>query len=963
MPPPAIKTSVSPFQLDEDLVEVVRVCFRDSNATVVGAFRVHVKTHKQFSHKVKLKAQVLCVSMKPDSNGFKCRISTVKLSANEPAQVRPTSSIITPQTPRDRFGETDTNAIQVRDSWKMKQVSALRAQTKAKLESKPQVVIHFTSSGTETFVFDSNSERSAFLGCVLVHNQKTCQKRIECIDFDPPKAVALWRQAVRESDLTAESEKTEVLESIDETKKEEATKEVNDLDDFIAQSDFTLSNLKGLDGFLQTQLFELDSSNIHAILSNVEEVDGVVGRVKDTLEYVDDLQEWLNVFNTKLTHMRIDISTIEERNNALETKSENNSALLRELQGLQQALQLDDVTLQNIIITNFNESNLDLAVAAARKLHDLLVSLEAPTPKEEEDQAMGFLSPEFLGMRAVKEKKSELKRLKNTWMSRAKTFLISLFSESVDRALSKTEMRETQSFVARAVKEIVNKSIRELHDTCKLYIGLIDVLIMFDPSMAESLAHQYALNVNRLVDRYVKLICARPIHVLKHFSFEGNGGEDSDKGPANSNRASASNLKDVMKKRMRMSIANTMELDKPNEEIPELFAHILDQIMPKICKDCTFCGICFFSKDRSNAGRLLIQLEETSEPDADVEWSDKDAIKSTIKILLKDISGVIFDFINQALKLDDAFSIPFMKLISSWIYRMQGREEHFQTVQWLQEIQAIAISKFNAYMDSHMRMIENPNVFKLLQAKSVKGIWILQYFLKFPRIVEHVECLSQQAEEVANLPETSESIYSLSSRLIEETYCKYSEKSFEALEDLVSLETKTCHADRLRIENYEFYCSSIGSYQMSLPHLSKYFEIASKRKEAAKQRYIKDLLEWSAFADAFRFLYRLENLRKDIPSNDISFQYGFTPKDLSNAIVCIPKNLDSFRTQAIAIRSRIQKHFRNDQILFKQMLHEVFREIQTSFESLAGSMNECYKMLGTPISWDEIITIAREVSA
>merc|ERR1712078_850293 len=96
--------------------------------------------------------------------------------------------------------------------------------------------------------------------------------------------------------------------------------------------------------------------------------------------------------------MRIDISTIEERNNALETKSDNNSALLLELQ----------------------------------RLHGLLCTLEAAEAGVGEEVEGGgeALPGEYLSMRVVKEKRSELKRLKNTWMSRAKTFLISLFAES-----------------------------------------------------------------------------------------------------------------------------------------------------------------------------------------------------------------------------------------------------------------------------------------------------------------------------------------------------------------------------------------------------------------------------------------------------------------------------------------------------------------------------------------------------
>ena len=83
--------SAPSYTLNEELLEKVRVCFRDSKSTtqVVGAFRCYTNTHKQFSNKWSLKAKVLCVSLKRKNNAFKCRISTIKFSANEPPQVSP----------------------------------------------------------------------------------------------------------------------------------------------------------------------------------------------------------------------------------------------------------------------------------------------------------------------------------------------------------------------------------------------------------------------------------------------------------------------------------------------------------------------------------------------------------------------------------------------------------------------------------------------------------------------------------------------------------------------------------------------------------------------------------------------------------------------------------------------------------------------------------------------------------
>lgn len=96
--------SAPSYTLNEELLEKVRVCFRDSKSTtqVVGAFRCYTITHKQFSNKWSLKAKVLCVSLKRENNAFKCRISTIKFSANEPPQVSPESPSRLGATPAHR---------------------------------------------------------------------------------------------------------------------------------------------------------------------------------------------------------------------------------------------------------------------------------------------------------------------------------------------------------------------------------------------------------------------------------------------------------------------------------------------------------------------------------------------------------------------------------------------------------------------------------------------------------------------------------------------------------------------------------------------------------------------------------------------------------------------------------------------------------------------------------------------
>ena len=52
----------------------------------------------------------------------------------------------------------------------------------------------------------------------------------------------------------------------------------------------------------------MQDASVHEILENGDMVDRVLGTLSSTLGLLDDLEENLNIFDTKLRHMREDIA-------------------------------------------------------------------------------------------------------------------------------------------------------------------------------------------------------------------------------------------------------------------------------------------------------------------------------------------------------------------------------------------------------------------------------------------------------------------------------------------------------------------------------------------------------------------------------------------------------------------------------------------------------------------------------
>ncbi|KAI8021977.1 Exocyst complex component SEC3A [Camellia lanceoleosa] len=145
---------------------------------------------------------------------------------------------------------------------------------------------------------------------------------------------------------------------------------------------------------LKRELQALEAANVHAILENeplIDEVTLVVAGLESTTNCVEDMDEWLGIFNVKLRHMREDIESIK-------------ACLLR---------------------GSFDEARMLQNVEACEWLIGALHGLEVPN-----------LDPSCSNMRNVKEKRAELEKLKTTFVRRASEFLKNYFASLVDFMIS-----------------------------------------------------------------------------------------------------------------------------------------------------------------------------------------------------------------------------------------------------------------------------------------------------------------------------------------------------------------------------------------------------------------------------------------------------------------------------------------------------------------------------------------------
>ncbi|GJM95890.1 hypothetical protein PR202_ga12676 [Eleusine coracana subsp. coracana] len=187
---------------------------------------------------------------------------------------------------------------------------------------------------------------------------------------------------------------------------------------------------------LKQELVALEAANVYQLLESEPLIEEVLQGLDAASATVDDMDEWLRIFNLKLRHMREDIASIESRNNGLEMQSVNNKGLMEELDKLLERLRIPQEFAASLTGGSFEESRMLKNVEACEWLTGAIRSLEVPN-----------LDPCYVNMRAVREKKAELEKLKLTFVRRASEFLRNYFSSLVDFMISdKTYFSQAREF-------------------------------------------------------------------------------------------------------------------------------------------------------------------------------------------------------------------------------------------------------------------------------------------------------------------------------------------------------------------------------------------------------------------------------------------------------------------------------------------------------------------------------------
>ncbi|XP_031252746.1 exocyst complex component SEC3A isoform X2 [Pistacia vera] len=634
---------------------------------------------------------------------------------------------------------------------------------------------------------------------------------------------------------------------------------------------------------LKRELLALEAANVHAILESEPMVEEVLQGLEAATNCVDDMDEWLGIFNVKLRHMREDIESIETRNNKLEMQSVNNKSLIEELDRLLERLRVPSEYAACLTGGSFDEARMLQNVEACEWLTSALRNLEVPN-----------MDPIYANMRAVKEKRAELEKLKTTFVRRASEFLRNYFASLVDFMIS-----DKSYFSQRG--QLKRPDHADLRYKCRTYARLLQHLKSLDKNCLGPLRKAYCSSLNLLLRREAREF-ANELRASTKASrnpsvwLEGSTGSSH-----NANTADTSSVSDAYAKMLTIFIP--LLVDESS-----FFAHFMCFEVPALVPPG---GV-------ANGGRTGSYDDDANDDDLgimDIDESDSKANLSALNESLQELlNGIQEDFyavVDWAYKIDPLRCISMHGITERYLSGQKADAAGFVRL-LLGDLESRISMQFSRFVDEACHQIER-------NERNVRQMGVLSYIPRFATLATRMEqYISGQSRD-----------------LVDQAYTKFVSIMFVTLEKIAQTDPK--YADIFLLENYAAFQNSLYDLANVVPTLAKFYHQASEAYEQACTRHISMIIYYQ-FERLFQYARKIEDLMYTITPEEIPFQLGLSKMDLRKMV---KSSLSGVDKSIAAMYKKLQKNLTSEELL-PSLWDKCKKEFLDKYDSFAQLVAKIY---------------------
>ncbi|XP_042494585.1 exocyst complex component SEC3A-like [Macadamia integrifolia] len=612
---------------------------------------------------------------------------------------------------------------------------------------------------------------------------------------------------------------------------------------------------------LKRELLALEAANVHAILESEPLIEEVLQGLESASICVDDMDEWLGIFNVKLRHMREDIESIEIRNNKLEMQSVSNKALIAELDKLLERMRVPPEYAACLLEGSFDEARMLQNIEACEWLTGALRSLEVPN-----------LDPCYANMRAVKERRAEHEKLKAKFVRRASEFLRNYFSSVVDFMIS-----DKSYFSQRG--QLKRPDHADLRYKCRTYARLLQHLKSLDNNCLGRLRKAYCSSLNLLLRREARdfaneLRASTKASRIPTVWLEASAGSNQ-----TVNNADTSSVSDAYAKMLTIFIP--LLVDESS-----FFAHFMCFEVPALVPPGGPAnGKKNGSNDDVNDDDLGIMDIDDNDSKVGKTSADLGTLNECLHELLDGIQEDFCAVVDWAYKIDPLRCISMHGITERYLSGQKADAAGFVRL-LLDELESRISMQFSRFVDEACHQIER-------NERNVRQMGVLSYIPRFAILATRME----------------QYIQGQSRDLVDQAYTKLVSIMFVTLEKIAQTDPK--YADIVLLENYAAFQNSLYDLANVVPTLAKFYHQASESYEQACTRHI-NMIIYYTFERLFQFARKIEDLMYTITPEEIPFQLGMSKIDLRKML---KSSLSGVDKSVSAMYRKLQKNLTSEELL------------------------------------------------
>ncbi|WCJ35314.1 exocyst complex component sec3A [Euphorbia peplus] len=646
---------------------------------------------------------------------------------------------------------------------------------------------------------------------------------------------------------------------------------------------------------LKRELLALEAANVHAILETEPLIEEVLQGLENATNCVDDMDEWLGIFNVKLRHMREDIESIETRNNKLEMQSVNNKALIVELDKLLERLRVPSEYAGCLTGGTFDEARMLQNIEACEWLTGALRGLQVPN-----------LDPVFANLRAVKEKRAELEKLKITFVRRASEFLRNYFASLVDFMIS-----DKSYFSQRG--QLKRPDHADLRYKCRTYARLLQHLKTLDKNCLGPLRKAYCSSLNLLLRREAREF-ANELRASTKASRNPTVWLEASTGSNQNAQTDTSSVSDAYAKMLTIFIP--LLVDESS-----FFAHFMCFEVPALVppggaangdKDGSYNNEA--NDDDDDLG--IMDIDE-SDSKAGKNSADLAALNESLQDLLDGIQEDFYAVVDWAYKIDPLRCISMHGITERYLSGQKADAAGFVRL-LLGDLESRVSMQFARFVDEACHQIER-------NERNVRQMGVLSYIPRFATLATRME----------------QYIQGQSRDLVDQAYTKFVSIMFVTLEKIAQTDPK--YSDIFLLENYAAFQNSLYDLANVVPTLAKFYHQASEAYEQACTRHISMIIYYQ-FERLFQFARKIEDLMYTITPEEIPFQLGLSKMDLRKMLKASLSGVDK---SISAMYKKLQKNLASEELL-PSLWDKCKKEFLDKYDSFAQLVAKIYPTENIP---------------